>query len=83
MFVVGDLGWTDLGFMGNIHNFTPNIDRIAEETVMFTIAYSNAPTLASLLSGLLQSWSLYDYKSGRASLITENQKYFKDDNVVF
>lgn len=35
MFVVGDLG-----FMGNTHNFTPNIDRIAEETVMFTIAYS-------------------------------------------
>lgn len=55
LFVVDDLGWTDLGFMGNTYNSTPNIDKIAEEAIVFTNAYSNAPncapTRACLLSG--------------------------------
>lgn len=55
LFVVDDLGWTDLGYMGNSYNSTPNIDRIAQEGTIFTNAYSNAPncapTRACLLSG--------------------------------
>lgn len=55
LFVVDDLGWTDLGYMGNTFNQTPNIDKIANEGTIFTDAYSNAPncapTRACLLSG--------------------------------
>ncbi|MCK5280336.1 MAG: sulfatase-like hydrolase/transferase [Cyclobacteriaceae bacterium] len=55
LFVGDDLGWIDLGFMGNIYNSTSNIDKIAEEAIVFTNAYSNAsnfaPTRAFLLSG--------------------------------
>ena len=55
LFVVDDLGWTDLGYMGNTYNSTPNIDRLANEGTIFTDAYSNAPncapTRACLLSG--------------------------------
>lgn len=55
LFVVDDLGWTDLGFMGNTYNSTPNIDKLAGEGTTFTNAYANAPncapTRACLLSG--------------------------------
>jgi len=55
LFVVDDLGWTDLGYKGNTYNLTPNIDRIAREGTIFTNAYANAPncapTRACLLSG--------------------------------
>lgn len=55
LFVVDDLGWTDVGYMGNTYNSTPNIDKLAGEGTIFTNAYSNAPncapTRACLLSG--------------------------------
>ena len=55
LFVVDDLGWTDLGYMGNAYNSTPNIDQLASEGTIFTNAYANAPncapTRACLLSG--------------------------------
>jgi arylsulfatase A-like enzyme len=35
LFVVDDLGWTDLGFMVNTYNSTPNIDKIAAEAIVF------------------------------------------------
>lgn len=50
-----DLGWRDLGFMGSRYYETPRIDKLAEEGVGFTSAYSNAPncapTRACLMSG--------------------------------
>ena len=51
-FFIDDLGWTDLGFMydhlGRADRFyeTPNIDRLAGESLMFTNAYANAPNCA-------------------------------------
>lgn len=55
LFVVDDLGWTDLGYMGNTYNSTPNIDKLAGEGTTFSNAYANAPncapTRACLLSG--------------------------------
>jgi arylsulfatase A-like enzyme len=52
---IDDLGWTDLGYMGSSYYETPNIDRFAEQGMIFTNAYANAancaPTRASLLSG--------------------------------
>lgn len=51
-----DLGWTDLGISGSSYYETPNIDRLAEDGLRFTNAYSIgpncAPSRASLLTGL-------------------------------
>lgn len=50
-----DYGWRDAGFMGSDFYETPNLDRLAEEGMIFTQAYSAsancAPARASLLSG--------------------------------
>src|SRR5690625_4080091 len=41
--LVDDLGWSDLGFSGNDVHDTPNIDRLAEQSLSFTNAYAAAP----------------------------------------
>lgn len=55
LFLVDDLGWTDLGCYGSRFYETPNIDRLAEEGVRFTNAYAAchvcSPTRASILTG--------------------------------
>ncbi len=52
---IDDLGWKDTGYMGSGYYETPNIDRLAEQGMIFTNAYTNAancaPTRASLLTG--------------------------------
>jgi len=60
---IDDLGWKDVGFTGRIpgsggpsrYYETPNIDKLADQGVIFTNAYSNAPncapTRACLISG--------------------------------
>ena len=56
LILADDLGWSDPGFMGNTYHETPNLDRLASESMVFTRAYANAPncapTRACLLSGL-------------------------------
>ncbi|WP_217896869.1 sulfatase [Polaribacter haliotis] len=57
MFIlVDDLGWSDLGFMGNPVYDTPNLDLLSKESVVFTNAYATAancaPSRASILTGL-------------------------------
>jgi len=53
--LIDDLGWSDLGCMGSQYYETPNIDNFANQGVIFTSAYTNAPncapTRACLLSG--------------------------------
>jgi arylsulfatase A-like enzyme len=53
--LIDDMGWRDLGFMGSTFYETPNIDRLADQGMVFSNAYSNAPncapTRASLMSG--------------------------------
>ncbi len=55
VFLVDDLGWTDLGSYGSDLYETPNIDRLAQEGVRFTNAYSActvcSPTRAALMTG--------------------------------
>lgn len=50
-----DLGWTDLSCYGNQFNETPQIDKLAENGVMFTQAYAAcpvcSPTRASIMTG--------------------------------
>ncbi len=54
-FMIDDLGWKDVGFMGSQYYETPNIDKLAAEGMVFTNAYANAancaPTRASFLTG--------------------------------
>lgn len=54
--IADDLGYPDLGFMGNELLRTPNIDRLAAESARFTRAYVPTsicrPSLATMLTGL-------------------------------
>ena len=55
VFLLDDMGWTDLGCYGSDLYETPNIDRLAKEGVKFTNAYAActvcSPTRAALLTG--------------------------------
>lgn len=55
-FLIDDLGWKDVGFMGSRFYETPNIDRLAGQGMVFTQAYANAPNCAPsracILTGL-------------------------------
>jgi len=44
--LVDDMGWRDVGFMGNTFVETPTLDKLAHEGLVFTNAYSNAPNCA-------------------------------------
>ncbi|AWW32733.1 sulfatase [Echinicola strongylocentroti] len=49
-----DLGWQDVGFMGSQWFETPNLDKVAEESLVFTNAYmypTCSPSRAALLTG--------------------------------
>ena len=56
VFLVDDLGWTDLGCYGSDFYETPSIDRLAADGVRFTHGYAActvcSPTRAALLTGL-------------------------------
>src|SRR5262245_5131257 len=51
LIVSDDHAWTDYGFMGHPHIRTPNLDRLAAQSLMFTRGYVPAslccPSLAS------------------------------------
>lgn len=53
--LVDDLGWADLGCYGSTFHETPNIDRLAGESLRFTSAYAAcpvcSPTRASIMTG--------------------------------
>lgn len=53
--LIDDLGWRDLGCYGSSFYETPNIDRLASQSVRFTDAYAScpvcSPTRASILTG--------------------------------
>ena len=48
LFYVDDLGWSDLGYSGSSFYESPNIDRLANEGVVFDNAYACAPNCAPL-----------------------------------
>ena len=57
VFLMDDVGWMDLGFGGGgiaVGNPTPNIDRVAAESLVLTSAYSQptcSPTRATIMTG--------------------------------
>ena len=56
LIISDDQGWTDYGFMGHPHIRTPNLDRLAAESVVFTRGYVPSslcrPSLASIMTGV-------------------------------
>lgn len=59
VFMLDDVGWADVGFNGGggaVGNPTPDIDRVAEDSLILTSAYSQptcSPTRATILTGQL------------------------------
>jgi arylsulfatase A-like enzyme len=55
LILMDDMGWRDVGFMGNGFVETPHIDALAKRGLVFTQAYASAPncapTRACLMSG--------------------------------
>ena len=55
LILMDDMGWRDVGFMGNTFIETPNLDRLAKSGLVFSQAYASAPncapTRACLMSG--------------------------------
>ncbi|QHI69183.1 sulfatase [Tichowtungia aerotolerans] len=53
--LLDDAGWRDLGFTGNTYIETPNLDRLAEQSIQFPTAYAThpfcAPSRQSLVTG--------------------------------
>lgn len=56
LIISDDHAWTDYSFMDHSHARTPNIDRLAEQGVLFTRGYVTtaicSPSLATMLTGL-------------------------------
>ncbi|HEX2751157.1 MAG TPA: sulfatase-like hydrolase/transferase, partial [Verrucomicrobiales bacterium] len=56
MIISDDHAWTDYGFMGHPHIKTPNLDKLASQSLAFRRGYVPSslccPSLASLLTGL-------------------------------
>ena len=46
LILMDDMGWRDVGFMGNQFVETPNLDRLAKQGLVFTQAYASAPNCA-------------------------------------
>ena len=55
LIVADDLGWSDLGSYGSDLHETPHLDRLTEDSVVFTDAYAASPvcslTRASIMTG--------------------------------
>ncbi len=56
LIVSDDQAWTDYGFMGHPHVRTPNLDRLAAQSLVYTRGYVTSsvccPSLASIITGL-------------------------------
>ena len=56
LIISDDQGWGDYGFMGHKNIKTPNLDKLASESMVFTRGYITAPlcapSLASIITGL-------------------------------
>lgn len=71
--LVDDLGWADLGCYGSTFHETPNIDKLAGESMRFTSAYAAcpvcSPTRVSIMTGK------YPARTGVTDWIAGRQVY--------
>src|SRR6266567_646232 len=87
--LIDDMGWRDLGCYGSVFYETPNIDRLAQQSVRFTNAYAAcpvcSPTRASILTGQYPArLHLTDWIPGRrqwptARLLTPRPPQFRHE----
>ncbi len=85
LILADDLGWKDVGFMGNEIIETPNLDYLARQGVIFNQAYANAPncapTRACLMSGKYGPWhGVYTVNSSKRGK-SENRKLIPIENT--
>lgn len=92
--LVDDLGWSDVGFMGNPIYETPNLDAFSNEATVFTNAYAPAancaPSRACIMSGKnTPSHGIYTVGSSergksvdRKLIPTPNTVTLKDDYIT-
>lgn len=92
-FLIDDLGWKDAGFMGSKYYQTPHIDKLSQQGMVFTSAYTCgpncAPTRACLMSGQYSPrhgvYTVGNSARGNAKarqLIPIKNKTVLDDGVV-
>src|SRR4051812_41207369 len=70
VFLIDDLGWSDVGCYGSSFYETPNIDKLAKQGAKFTNAYAAchvcSPSRASILTGKYPArMNLTDWLPGR------------------
>lgn len=80
--VVDDLGWSDLSCYGADLHETPNIDKLANESLIFTNSYAAAPvcspTRASIMTGKYPARLQFTIWSEAASVAErKNQEIYK------
>jgi len=66
LILTDDMGWADPGFHGGDSKLTPNMDRLARESVQMTQFYTHsvcAPTRAALLTGRYAFRTWMDWRS--------------------
>ena len=68
LFLIDDLGWSDLGVNGSTFHETPFIDKMAKDGALFTDAYAASPVCspsrASILTGKYPSRINVSFISG-------------------
>ncbi|PXA03528.1 aryl-sulfate sulfohydrolase [Coraliomargarita sinensis] len=92
--VADDLGVMDVGFMGDERYHTPNLDRLASQSMVFTEAYAPAancaPSRACVMTGQNPTfhgvYTVGSSERGRAStrkiIPTPNRRYLSDEHVL-
>lgn len=91
--LLDDLGWRDVGFMGNTFIETPNLDRLASEGAIFNQAYSSAPNCApsraAIMTGLYaprtEVYTMLNGDMGQANLrpvLTPHNKMYLESHFT-
>ena len=80
LFLIDDLGWKDVGFMGSKYYETPNIDKLAKSGMVFNHAYANAPNCAPSRACLMSGQ--YTPRHGVYTVKTSERGSSKDRMLI-
>ncbi len=76
LILIDDIGWADVGFNGSTYYHTPNLDKLALQSMKFTNAYAASPvcspTRAALLTGKYPArLQITDWLRGRPDIASQ------------